>query len=193
MITDYETTDFQLGLYRHFRGDYFFTLSLVRECKGYEVCVRYVNVLYPTVEYVRPLEEFYKCSYDRENGCPIADRKDNVTGQIYRFERVTDLNNFIKDISTETLMKELSSRSDSPLQDLDIKGVSNKVFSRDYCIGVANEERVDPRTGATYPRGVYTLNAFTTLEEAKKYREHGAKNHNSDERLFKRVFIEIEE
>lgn len=190
-MTDYETTDFNLGLYRHFKGDYFFTLSVVRECKGYEVCVRYVNVLYPTVEYVRPLSEFYKCSYDHDKGCYIKDRKDNVTGQTYRFERVTNLGNFIKDISTETLMNELRGRSDSPLQDLDIKGVSDKVFSRDYCIGVANEERVDVRTGATYPRGVYTLNAFTTLEEAKKYREHRGSHKN--ESLFKRVFIEIEE
>ena len=183
--------DFQLGLYRHFKGDYYFILSIVRECNGYEECVRYVNALYPTVEFVRPLDNFLS-TYDKEKGCYIKDREDNVTGQIHRFERVTDLDNFIKDISTETLMNELRGRSDSPLQDLDIQGVSDKVFSRDYCIGVANEENVDHRTGPTYPRGVYTLNAFTTLEEAKKYRECGD-CHNVAERLFKRVFIEVEE
>src|SRR5574344_2006489 len=122
-----------IGLYRHFKGDYFFVKELVRNHEGV-VFASYFNVMKPELgSWVRPLDDFEADSDVKGDKITmIADRPDNITGQIFRFEKVKSLGDEVKNLSTKSLMNELAKRPDSPLQDLDIEGVSENVFSRDY-------------------------------------------------------------
>lgn len=163
----------KIGLYRHFKGSYYFLMNMLRSDEEYPL-VQYVNVLHPELGYFcRPYPEWND---------DVSSREDNVTGQIHRFELVKDLDNSVKNISTEQLIQELRNREDSPLQDLDIKGISDLVFSRDYCIGEEHEETED------YPQGVSVNEVFDTKEEAFKYMNTHAKNRRF--KIFRRVFIE---
>lgn len=172
-----------VGLYRHFKGEYYYVTGLSKHAIDEKtVMVNYFNVCH--TEYgscVRPLESFIATHED--DGRVIAERPDNVTGQIIRFERVLDLNFQLGSISTEQLIAELRNRTDSPIHELDIEGLRSDVFAKDYVIGEYYEGTEDT------PRGVYTLNVFNTPEGAKQYLENTV--HKSNTKVFKRTFIEI--
>lgn len=181
-----------IGLYRHFKGDYYYVQSIVTDTMDERTkCVCYFNVMHPDYGlFTRPVYDFEALTYGGKlpNGDTtqfnIVDRKDNVTGQYRRFEKVKSLDNEVKNLSTETLINELRKRPDSPLQDLDIEGVSGSVFCRDYVVGdecYATEE---------YPRGVSTILGFTTESEARKY--FHSHQHRKSTHVYKRVFIEVE-
>lgn len=178
---------FSLGLYRHFKGDYFYVSSVVKdENSGYYNAV-YLNVLKPELGmFTRNLDEF--CSdvsgIDEEGHIEfIVDRKDNVTGQYHRFEKVVNLDNYVENLSTEQLIEELSKREDSPLQKLDIEGLSNLVFCTDYVVGESAEATKE------HPRGVYTIASFDTEIEAKRY--YATHKLRKGTKVFKRTFIEV--
>ena len=172
-----------MGLYRHFKGAYYYVTSFSKNAHTDEIMVNYFNVCHP--EYgncVRTLTDFIRTK--EEDGRIIKDRPDNITGQSVRFERVEDLNFQLGSVSTEQLIEELRKREDSPLQDLDIEGLNSYVFCTDYIIGDKYDDTKE------YPKGVSTIASFTTEEEAKNYFETHRRLTNIG--VFKRVFIEIE-
>lgn len=177
-----------VGLYRHFKGGYYYVTGLSKSAIDEEtIMVNYFDVCHPEYgNFVRPLDNF-TASFEIDPFLNVVkyikDRPDNVTGQHHRLERVKDLNFQIGSVSTEQLIEELRKRTDSPIHELDIKGLQSEIFVRDYVIGEAYYETED------YPRGVYTVVSFDTEEEAKEYFESHMFNHKT--RIFKRTFIEV--
>ena len=179
-----ETPKVTIGLYRHFKGEYYYVTGLSKHAIDEEtIMVNYFNVCHP--EYgncTRPLDSFI-ATYE-EDGRVIAYREDNVTGQVRRFDRVRDLNFQLGSVSTEQLIAELSRRKDSPLQALDIDGLNGRVFSTDYAIGTKHYATED------FPSGVDTVCSFFNEKDAKKYYE--SHQHRRNTSIFKRTFIEVE-
>lgn len=165
----------KLGLYRHFKGGYYLLLNLLRTDKVEEpYYAQYLDIMHIELGYfTRPFSEW---------STDVLSREDNVTGQRFRFEKVNSLLDNAQNMSTEHLIRELRCRADSPLQELDIDGLSALVYSSDYCIGEAFEATDDN------PKGVSTDAVFDTPEQAFKYlREHP---HSRRHKVFKRTFIE---
>lgn len=178
-----------VGLYRHFKGQYYYVTGLSKSATDEEtIMVNYFNVCHPEYgSFVRPLEDFITDHDTKDNGVVtvyIRDRKDNVTGQHHRMERVKDLNFQLGSVSTEALIYELGHRKDSPLQRLDIKGLNASVFSTDYVVGNCYEQTEDT------PRGVETIAVFETPEKAKECLD--THQHLPNTKVFKRTFIEVE-
>lgn len=148
-----EVRDFRPGLYKHFKlGTVYFAIELMLDEEDV-VRVRYCNALAPTKWFTRPLAEF---------STDVSSRKDNLTGQTFRFERISSLTFNTHDLSTGQLLRELSTREDSPLYGSDIECLSSALTCSDYCVGVYEEATED--AGA----GVYPLATFETKEEAFK-------------------------
>ena len=173
-----------IGLYRHFKGQYYYVSSLSKSAEDEKtVMVNYFNVCHPEYgSYVRPLDDF-SATFDKEFKIDIKDRPDNYTGQFARFERVKELNFQLGSISTEQLVDELQRRTDSPIHELDIEGLRSPVFSKDYIVGDKHYATED------YPCGVSTVSVFDTEEQASKY--FHTHKHSKSTSVFKRVFIEI--
>ena len=184
----------RIGLYRHFKGQYYYVTSLSRSATDEKtVMVNYFNICHPEYgSYVRPVYDFLAdndmIDFDEEGdpfgvGKAIHDRLDNVTGQYRRFERVKDLNFQISSVSTEQLIDELCRRKDSPIHELDIEGLRSPVYCSDYVVGIkypAVEER---------PAGIDTLNVFDNEEKAREFfSKQPAKARKS---VFKRTFIDV--
>ena len=180
-----------VGLYRHFKGQYYYVTGLSKSAEDeVTIMVNYFNVCHPEYgSFVRPLDDFIATSdvgvdmnldYYEDK---ICDRKDNVTGQFARFERVKDLNFQLGSVSTEQLINELRTRTDSPIHELDIEGLQSNVFAKDYCVGEAYNETEDT------PRGVYTLATFETQKKAENYLD--THSHKKNTKVFKRTFIEV--
>lgn len=164
------------GLYRHFKGQYYFVQNVAKDAVRDLWMCYYFNVCHPEYGvFVRPVEEWYSTDTDKGS---ISDRPDNITGQTCRFERVEDLNFQVSSISTSQLLRELSIRQDSPIRDLDIEGAEALVFSRDYVVG----RPVSDEQNGNY---LSFWNAFSTKEEAVK---HMFKNPIGNS-LFKRVLL----
>ena len=174
-----------IGLYRHFKGEYYYVSSLVKSAEDEKtVMVSYFNICHPEFgNYVRPLEDFVSTRGTKID-IPIKDRPDNITGQFARFERVKELNFQLGSISTEQLIDELRRRTDSPIHELDIEGLRSNIFCNDYVVGDKHFATAD------YPKGISTIASFTTDEEAKRY--YDTHKHRRDTGVFKRTFIEIE-
>lgn len=179
-------TTVTVGLYRHFKGQYFYVTGLSKSSDETTIMVNYFNVCHPEYgSFVRPLYDF--CSEYEEPSCgvyskPIANREDNVTGQHMRFERVKDLNFQLGSVSTEQLIGELRSRTDSPIHSLDIEGLMSNVFSIDYVVGVSYDN-------PEFSRGVEVICVCDTKEQANNYLSTHA--HRKGTKVFKRTFIEV--
>lgn len=171
---------FNLGLYRHFKGEYYMLQNVVKNAVTDELMSYYFNILHPEYGFfVRPVREWFDTT--TEDG-PIIDRRDNVTGQRHRFEKVMSIDDQVKNLSTCQLINELVSRKDSPLHELDLKEIESRVFSRDYIVGEKHYETED------FPRGVSTLAVFSSSEEAY---ECCSKYPTPRFGVFKRTFIEL--
>lgn len=165
-----------LGLYRHFKGQYFFVSNILRTDGSSPLC-EYFNVLHPEQgHFARPIDQ-----WDTD----VSDRKDNVTGQVHRFEKVVSIDTDIKNFTTENLLSELSRRPDSPLQSLDIEGLSKCVVATDFIVGEAYPLTDDQ------PAGVFTNAAFSTLEEARQY--YATHQHKPIAGVFKRTFLRVDD
>lgn len=179
-----------IGLYRHFKGAYYYVTGLSRSAVDEKtIMVNYFNVCHPEYgSFSRPLEDFIADhdtteQFGDEMTIYIKDRKDNVTGQIARFERIKDISFQLGSVSTEQIIDELRKRKDSPIHELDIEGLQSKIFSKDFVIGEACEA-----TEKT-PKGVYTTSVHNSAEEAYKFlRTH---SHKRNAKVFKRTFIEV--
>ena len=172
-----------IGLYRHFKGEYFYVSGLSRSAEDEKtVMVNYFNVCHPEYgNFVRPLDDFI-ATHDQD-GKAIVDKFMNITGQTARFERVKDLNFQLGSISTEQLISELRRRTDSPIHELDIEGLRSNIFCIDYIVGDKHFATED------YPCGVTTVASFEDLEKAQKYYE--THKHRKATGIFKRTFIEV--
>lgn len=175
-----------IGLYRHFKGDYYFVKELAKDCGTDEVFVVYFNVCHPEYgTFIRPLSDF-TAEYE-DDGRVIFERPDNTTGQHKRFERIKELSYQLSSISTQTLINELKWREDSPLQDVNVEELNSLVAYSDYIIGV--EHSGDPFREIPY--GVSTEATFETLEGALKY--FHTHKHRRDTHVFRRVFVREKE
>ena len=179
-----ESSLVSIGLYRHFKGEYYYVQQLVKDCGTNEVFVIYFNVCHPEYgTFSRPLKDFI--THFEEDGRQIVDRTDNKTGQHTRFERIKDLNYQLGSVSTQTLIEELRVREDSPLQDIAFYGLSDLVAHKDYV--VATEYEATDKT----PYGIDTENVFDSKDKALKY--FHTHKHRSNTHLFRRVFVREEE
>lgn len=171
-----------IGLYRHFKGDYFYVTGLSKSAEDERtVMVNYFNVCHPEYgSFVRPLDDFVATHDDKG---AIADKFLNITGQTARFERIKELNFQLGSISTEHLINELRRRTDSPIHELDIEGLRSNIFCTDFIIGDKHFATED------YPCGVSTIASFEDVERAKKYYE--THKHRLSTSVFKRTFIEV--
>lgn len=187
-----------VGLYRHFKGNYYYVTGICKLCSDKElidgnIALTYVNVCKPmNGVFTRPLEEFMS-TFDSA-GNLISDRKDNVTGQTVRMQKVIDLDFQISSVSTEQLIKELQRRKDSPIHELDLGGLHSDIFCRDYVVGIPQcvEEDVVgipfEDDEETVIKGVETLNVYFSRENAEENRAKYGKR----AKVFKRVFIEVD-
>lgn len=172
-----------IGVYRHFKGDYYCVTGVSRNANDseYEVMVVYFNVYHPEFgTFVRSADDFFS-EVDSE-GNPIEEREDNKTGQKCRFERVKDLDFQLGSVSTEQLIKELRGRKDNPLSELDIDSLSDNVVARDYVVGDLFEDVSDGSTG------VSARVSFSSKERAENYLY--SHKHRSTTKVYKRVFLE---
>lgn len=180
-----------IGLYRHFKGEYFYVTGLAKSSEDEKsVRVQYFNVCHPEYgTFSRPLEDFISDhdtteQFGDEMTLYIKDRFDNVTGQHHRFERVKDLSFQLGSVSTEQLIDELRTRTDSPIHELDLEGLRSPVFVTDFVVGEACEETKDT------PKGVFTLASFTNKMDAENYFYTHKTKKNA--KVFKRTFIEVD-
>lgn len=175
-----EEVKVSLGLYRHFKGSYYFVQNVVKNAVTDEWECLYFNVCHPEFGvFTRPVSQWFDTDTDKGK---ICERWDNQTGQQRRFEKVDSINFQVSSISTEQLMNELRQRKDSPIRDLDLEGAESRVFSRDYVCGIPMYDEV---------HGRYLTNwvPFDEPEEAKKYvRTHAMPGKVM--KLFKRVLLE---
>lgn len=182
------------GLYRHFKGQYFYVMGVDRASEDKSFRVRYFNVCHPEHgTFSRPLHEFFSTTDKLEKddngewfeaGLDIKDRKDNVTGQIRRFERIDNIDFQIGSVSTEQLIDELRRRTDSPIHELDIEGLRSPVFCTDYVVGIKHNATEET------PAGVDPINVFFNEEDAQKYFSNQVAK--ARKAVFKRTFIEVQ-
>lgn len=182
------------GLYRHFKGQYFYVMGVDRASEDKSFRVRYFNVCHPEDgTFSRPLHEFFSLTDKLEKddngewfdvGLAIKDRKDNVTGQIRRFERIDNIDFQIGSVSTEQLIDELRRRTDSPIHELDIEGLRSPVFCTDYVVGIKHNATEET------PAGVDPINVFFNEEDAQKYFSNQVAK--ARKAVFKRTFIEVQ-
>ncbi len=179
-----------IGLYRHFKGQYYYVTGLSRSATDEKtIMVNYFNVCHPEYgSFSRPMEDFISDHDIKESAggmkseLPIKLRIDNITGQNHRFEKVKDINFQLGSVSTEQLIDELRNRTDSPIHELDLKGLYSPVFSKDYVVGV-------PYSNPEFSKGVDSIVVCDTEEQAKEYISTHA--HRKDAGIYKRTFIKV--
>lgn len=169
-----------IGLYRHFKGAYYFVQNIIKDAVTDELMCYYFNILHPEYGFfVRSVNDWF--TKDTEKGL-IKDRLDNVTGQEHRFEKIVSIDNYVENLTTRQLLYELRKRTDCPIHELDLDGLYSDVFAKDYVIGEKHYKTED------FPQGVSTQSVFSTPQEAFKCL---AKHPNSRYGVFKRTFIEV--
>lgn len=159
-----------MSIYRHFKGGYYVVQSLATiESTGEEV------VIYQSLQdgrvWVRPSSVFREL---------VPEDKENPTGQKYRFEKVTTFNNQLNMVSTESLVKELLSRSDCPIEFLTPQN-SDKVWREEYLVGRYVESYVTEHITA---EDFNIFNVYDSLERATL-----AVRDTPNLHILKRVFI----
>ena len=144
-----------MSIYRHFKGGYYVVKSLATiESTGEEVVI--YQSLQDSRVWVRPVSVFREL---------VPEDKENPTGQKYRFEKVTTFNNQLNMVSTESLVKELLSRSDCPIEFLTPHN-STKVWREEYLVGRFEYNYIDEDHTAEY---FNAINVYDDLERAKLY------------------------
>jgi len=81
-ILEWETKSeqqFTPGVYQHFKGGFYLCSELVVDAETEETKVVYSSLFNPKKKFTRNLSSFFD---------DVSNRKDNTTGQKYRFEKV---------------------------------------------------------------------------------------------------------
>lgn len=171
------------GLYRHWKGGYYVVLGVSIGC-GKDIddvyFVNYQNVLHPEFGmFTRPLTEFFE---------EVHDDKYYQTQRFVHVEKLEGLSeDMLKNISTQDLIGELRRRTDSPIHDLDIKGLESDVFCRDYVVGY-EEYSKSFSNGRLTDRGVSYAVPFQDKESAKDFLNSRAGTEKRM-KLFRRTYI----
>lgn len=164
------------GLYRHFKGSYYFLQNIIIECdeKGENRKCLYFNIEHPEYgTFTRSIEQWFT---------DVSERLDNVTKQKTRFVRVDNLDFQLSSVPTDVLLDELSKRADSPLKNFNIEGLKNSIEVQDYVVGLLCD-KVD------YDRGISVVNAFPQLEQAQHYIDHNRTM--SGTKVYERTYVEV--
>ena len=110
-----------MNMYRHFKGDYYVVHFMARDEDTLEEKVIYQSLRTGQV-WSRTFKDFTS---------EVPPDVENPTGQKHRFERVVEYGNPLKLATTESLLKELSRRSDNPYDTLD----KQRVWREQYLVG----------------------------------------------------------
>lgn len=165
-------------IFRHFKGGLYLILSLAKsedDPQG-ECQVIYRSLNGDDKVWSRKQSDF-------ESNVP--EDKFNPTGQIKRFELVTNLRNQLSMASTQSLVDEIKTRADSPFNDLDMDGFNSRVKNREYIVG----ELVLSQNGeGTVLQSIMTADS---QEKAIKFIENHPERVSSRVRLYKSVLIEV--
>lgn len=144
------------GIYRHFKGGYYIVESIAsREEDGEEVVV-YTSLQNGRV-WTRPLSQFIE---------RVPKGKENPTGQAFRFVRVAEFYNQLRDISTKALYDELLNREDCPISIIKT-AEPEKVWRQDYVVGCITKS-ADAFTNEVNER-FEVLTVKDTIEEARMF------------------------
>lgn len=171
------------GLYRHWKGGYYVVLGVSIGCgKDNEdvYFVNYQNVLHPEFGmFTRPLTEFFE---------EVHDDKYYQTQRFVHIDKLEGSDeDMLKNISTQDLIGELRRRTDSPIHDLDIKGLESDVFCRDYVVGYEEYPKELPG-GRMTDKGVSYAVPFQDRESAKDFLDSRAGTEKRM-KLFRRTYI----
>lgn len=186
-----------LGLYRRYDGKYAIVFGEAVNAENLVEMVEFAFIENPDKRFVWDAESFFSDLYKvirfDENGeekatyLRIADHPDNVTGQYVCFKKIKDLNKFEKNLSTTELVDELKKRKDNPFLD---KEVNDKIYAEDFVLGVKHDEI--EVGGRVFPAGVEVLSIFNSLESLEKDYIEKKVLGKDRARMFKRVFVEID-
>lgn len=146
------------AIYRHFKGDLFQVLCVAHheECPEKKSVV-YMSLTDPSSCWIRDYDEFLS---------PVEPGKVNPTGQEYRFMQVTSFDNQLSLASTDSLLKELKTRSDNPYKSTMLLG-SPCVLDSFYSVG-----RLDDFTEP----GKMSYHPKTWCNSLKEAQDHKHKN-----------------
>jgi hypothetical protein len=150
-----------LSLYRHFKGKYFFVLTVAKNEETGKKEVVYQATDGSGAVWSRDYDDFI---------ADISDKGDNTTGQTYRFQKVK-LDNVrlgsLKNSTTENLVKELKTRSDNPyLIFADSEGQNDRILRIDHMVALVEEKFFNIDDSYTE---VIPLVAEATRDEAIRY------------------------
>lgn len=162
-------------IYRHFKGNLYVVLSVSLAEDTLEPVVTYMSLNGDNKVWSRKQEVFES---------PVPDGRENPTGQKMRFELVKDLRTPLHEASTDSLLKELKSRSDSPLHDMDIEGFNSCVKFREYVVG----DVILSPTGREHLEPIVVVDSE---EEARKFMENHPDRCNSRTKLFRTTYVEV--
>lgn len=164
-------------VYRHFKGGLYLVLAVALAEETYESTVVYMSLNGDNKVWTRSQADFTSL---------VPEGKPNPTGQRNRFELVTDVKSVLSKCTTESLIKELRGRPDSPFNERDIKGLNDKVAMSEYVLGETKSAGVD--------NGVYLETTMTadTFAEVKKFVENNPNRCNKRMKIFKSILVEVE-
>ena len=178
------------GLYRRYDGQYVFVLGTMKDSYG-GTLVRFVYLrTADSAEYCLSYEEFTSDTYVEdiwEDGKIVGTRKVDIkqhplndTGQPICHVRIFYVEQMEKNMSTDSLIEELRWREDSPLHDFDVDGFNDRVYCREYVVGVPKED----------PECVSVIALSDSLEEAKKNLLELVMKGKRHLKIYKRLYIE---
>lgn len=161
-------------IYRHFKGGLYLILAVALSEEGFEPTVVYMSLNGDNRVWTRSQADFTSL---------VPEDRVNPTGQRNRFELVTDIKSVLSNCSTENLIKELKSRPDSPLNEVDFDSFNDCVKLREYTVG-----EIRKINEGSYLEPIVTVD---TLKEAKKFMERHPDRCSSRTKIFKSVIIEV--
>ena len=163
------------SIYRHFKGGYYIVHSIARlESDRDEEVVVYQSLQDGQV-WIRPVSSFLE---------PVPEDKPNPTGQKMRFERISNFNNQLSAVSTESLISELFSRPDCPME---IKLFDkDKLWRTEYLIGQFRERFI---SNDVVTEDFFFEKCADTLEEAKVKLE---KTNNPNFSIVMRTHVKVD-
>lgn len=160
-------------IFRHFKGGLYLVLSLAKreEDPQGECLVVYRSLNGDDKVWTRLQSEFES---------DVPEEKFNPTGQKKRFELVTNLRNQLSLASTQSLIEELKTRSDSPFNDFDIEGLNTKVIQRDFSVADVEDGKVLKETMVT-----------DSVEKARTFMSNHPERCCSRTTILKNVVIDV--
>lgn len=163
-------------IYRHFKGNLYLVTSVALTASELEPTVVYMSLSGDNQVWTRALSEFESL---------VPEGKENPTGQKYRFQQVVDFRSVLSLSTTENLIEELKNRPDSPLNDLDIEGLNEKVADKEYVFG-------ELRHALDGSKFLHTYYSADTIEEVEGFIQRNPHWINSRTKIYKSILVEVQ-